>query len=791
MFRNYLLVTFRNLFKNRVFTFINIIGLGLALAVCIVAFFNHMFNYEFDRNNDNYNEIYRVNSFRDMQGREQEYGSVPATLGLHVKNDIPGIKNSARLARSGSPVKVGDNIFPTMISYVDPAFVNIFTFNIINGELKSIESRNNVLVSRDMAERLFGKEYPVGKSLVIVNDRNKEFTYTVAGVFENLPMNCSFRIDVLTHFDNFLLMWDLKDADWKFNTTALFLQIDDKSLVPSVTRSLAGYVDVQNKAREDFRINRWVLVPLKDVGNNSRNIWNSGLFPSLHPAAVVAPPIMALFILLIACFNFANTSIATFSRRLKEIGLRKTFGGQRRQLVSQFMFETFIICFFALFVAIAFAQWLVPAYSSLWSYMSIKLTFTEYPMFWVFLLILLGATGFMAGVYPALYVSSFSVVNVIKGSFGFKGTGKFSVTLLTLQFTISVMSLVLGIIFVNNAIFQKKIDRGYDHKDLIIMPLPPENYLSFRNEVLSNPKVISAEGTQDHIEWGSGRRPVKDQDKQLEVDFMNVGPGYLSTMGVRLIDGRLFDESRADADRKNGSVIVNQMLVKGFGWTEAIGKTITLYDTVKFNVIGVVRDFYNSGMWAKIEPAVIRLAPNEQYYNMAVRAKHEDLASVVEFMKVKWKAQGTNFIFGGRPQEEIMQEERDINGSIMKVNIFLAVAATLLSLIGMYNMVSLDIMKRTKEIGIRKIQGAPVPVIMYIMSRKFILVLAIATIAGCAGGYYLSYKLMDSIWDYFVDIKASMLILSAFILVAATVLTILFKIWTAAMKNPVISLRYE
>ncbi|HLP71999.1 MAG TPA: ABC transporter permease [Bacteroidales bacterium] len=791
MFKNYLLVAFRNLFRNRVFTVINIIGLGLALALCIVAFFNHMFNYEFDRNNANYDGIYRVNSFRDMQGREQEYGSVPATLGLHIKNDVPGIENSARLARSGSPVKVGDNVFPTMISYVDPSFVNIFTFEPVNGDLKSIESRNNVIISRDMAERLYGKDYPVGKSLSIVNDRNKEFTYTVAGVFENLPMNCSFRIDVLTHFDNFLQMWDLKDSDWKFNTTALFLQISDESALSSITRTLAGYVDVQNKAREDFRINRWVLVPLKDVGDNSRNIWNSGLFPAMHPAAVKAPPIMAIFILLIACFNFANTSIATFSKRLKEIGLRKTFGGQRRQLVSQFMFETFVICLLALFVAIAFAQWLVPAYSSLWSYMSLKLTFMEYPMFWFFLLMLLGATGFMSGVYPALYVSSSNVVNVIKGSSGFRGTGKFSVVLLAVQFTISVMSLVLGIIFVNNAAFQKKIDRGYDHRNLIIMPLPPENYVSFRNEVLSNPKVISAEGTQDHIEWGAGRRPFRDGEKQLEVDFMNVGPGYLSTMGVRLAEGRLFDETRADADRKNGSVVVNRMLVKGFGWTEAVGKTITLYDTLRFNVIGVVDDFYNSGMWAKIEPAVIRLAPNQQYYSMAVHARHEDLASIVEFMKVKWKEQGTNFVFGGRPQEEIMQEERDINGSIMKVNIFLALAATLLSLIGMYNMVSLDIIKRTKEIGIRKIQGAPVPVVMYIMSRKYILVLAIAAILGCAGGYYLALKLMDSIWDYFVHITAGMLLLSAFILISATTVTIIFKIWAAAMKNPVISLRYE
>ncbi len=791
MFKNYLLVTFRNLFKNRIFTLINIIGLGIALSLCIVAFFNHMFNYEFDRNNVNFESIYRINSFRDMQGREQEYGSVPATLALQIKKDIPGIEKTARLARSGSPVKLGDNVFPTQISYVDPEFIDIFTFPLIHGDNESLKSQGNVFLSKKMAERLFGDQYPLGKMISIVNDKNKEFTYTVSAVFEDLPQNCSFRIDILTHFDNFMLMWDVNDADWKFNTTATFIKVQNKSQLSSISQSLKDYVEVQNRARQDFKINRWVLVPLDDVGDNSRNTWNSGLFPALHPAAVVSPPIMAIFILLIACFNFANTSIATFSKRLKEIGLRKTFGGQRRQLVTQFMFETFVICILSLFVGIAFAQWLVPAYSNLWSYMSIELTFTEYPMFWLFLVSLLAITGFMAGVYPALYVSSFNPVSVIKGSSGFKGTGRFSAVLLSLQFTISVMALVMGVIFAKNAQFQRTIDRGYDNENIIVMPLPPENYSSFRNEVLSNPMVISAEGTKEHIEWGTYRRPVKDEDKQLEVDFMDVGPGYPSTMGLKLVDGRLFDEARAGADRTNGSVIVNRTLIKGFGWDQALGKTFTLYDTTEFTVIGVVEDFYTNGLWEKIEPTVLKLTPGERYFTMAIRGEPEDLPSILEFMKTRWKEQGTNFVFGGRVQNELMNEEREINRSIMKINIFLALAATILSLIGMYNMVSLDVIKRTKEIGIRKVQGAPVPLIMFLVSRKFLVVLLIASLIGCFGGYYMSVMLLDSIWDYFINIKAWMLILSASILIAGTVGTIIFKIASAAMKNPVVSLRYE
>ena len=791
MIRNYLLVIFRNLLKNRVFTLINIIGLGIALSVCIVAFFNHMFNYEFDRKNVNFDKIYRINISRDMQGREQEYGIVPATLGLDVKKDIPGIGKAARLMRTGSPVKVGLNVFSTNVSYVDPEFLDIFTFPIIVGNKKSIENQANVLISSTMAARLFGKDYPIGKSIIIVNDKNKEFTYTVGAVFADLPLNSSFRIDVLSHFDNFKLMWDLTDADWKFLTTAQFILVPDKSRLTSITKSLMDYVPVQNRARQDFNITRFKLVPLKDVGSNSRTTWSSGLFPSLHPAALYSPPIMALFILLIACFNFANTSIATFSKRLKEIGLRKTFGGQRRQLVTQFMIETFIICFVALLVGIIIAKFLVPAYSSLWDYMKIELTFTRYFFFWIFLILVLLITGFLSGVYPALYVSSFSPVNVLKGASPFRGAGNLSSILLALQFTISVMALVMGLVFSKNAVFQRTLDLGYDRDKLIVMPVPSELSTSFRNEILTNTKIISAEGTQNHIGFGTYRRPIKYDLKQLEVDVMDIGPEYASTMGLRLIEGRLFDKSRESADLTNKSIIINQKMVQDFGWKEPLGMTVTMYDTTKFTVVGVVKDFYINGVWQKILPTMLKLSSNDQYGVLVVRAKPEDLHSVLDYLSLKWKSQATNFIFGGMYQEDTMQESKAINDSIMKVNVFLAIVATILSLIGMYNLVSLDIIRRTKEMGIRKIQGASVARIMYLVSKKFLTVLVIASLLGCAGGYYLSNIMMGSIWQYFVQIKPGMLILSASIMFVATILTIIYKIGKAALRNPVDSLRYE
>jgi ABC-type antimicrobial peptide transport system permease subunit len=791
MLRNYLFVTFRNLFKNRVFTIINIIGLGIALSVCIVAFFNNMFNYEFDRSNMNFDQIYRINSFRDMQGREQEYGIVPATLGLEIKNNVPGIEKSARLMRSDSPVKVGENTFSPQVSYVDPEFLEIFTLPIFLGDKKSIENQGNVLVSKKMATTLFGKEYPIGKAISIVNDQNKEFTYTVGAVYNDLPENSSFRIDILTQFDNFLIMCKSKDSDWKLMITAFFIQVPGKTSLPSITQTLKKYLPVQNIAREDFRINRFSLVPLKEVGTNTRRILSSGLFPSPPLPALIAPPFMALFILLIACFNFANTSRATFSKRLKEIGLRKTFGGQRKQLVTQFMFETFIICFLAILVSIVLAEFLVPAYSNLWAFMSIKITFSNHAFFWLFLLLLMILTGFISGVYPAIYVSSFSPITVLKGDSIINRSSKLSIALLTFQFIFSVIAIVMGIVFVRNAEYQKTLDLGYDRDKLIVVPIAPEYFTSFRNEVLSNPKVISAEGTKNHIGFGAYRTTIKDEEKQLEVDVLDVGPLYAQTMGLRLAAGRLFDESRSVSDRTNSSIIVNQKLVEDFGWKEAIGQTITLYDTTKLTVVGVVEDFYTNGLWKEIEPTMLRLPPNDNYDVLAIRANPEDLTDVLEYLDLEWKKRTNNYYFTGILQEDTMQEEKDINGSIMKGNIFLAIIATLLSLIGIYNIVSLDIIRRTKEIGIRKIHGAPVSLIMLLASKKFLIILIVSSLVGCAAGYYMSLMLLDSIWDYFVELKFGTLVFASSIMFTSAILTIIFKIARAAMKNPAVSLRYE
>jgi len=253
----------------------------------------------------------------------------------------------------------------------------------------------------------------------------------------------------------------------------------------------------------------------------------------------------------------------------------------------------------------------------------------------------------------------------------------------------------------------------------------------------------------------------------------------------------MFDESSAAADRTNSSIIVNQKLVNDLGWQEVVGRAIHLNDTARMTITGVVDDFYRRGVWEKIEPSLLRLSTSNQYNFLIVKANPEDISNVLEYLNLKWKSQITNHIFEGMRQEDIMHDGIEINRSILKTNIFLAIIAILLSLLGMYNMVSLDIIRRTKEMGIRKILGAPVPLIMFLVSKKFLIILLIASILGCTGGYYLSLVFLDSIWDYFVNINMGILLFASSIMFTTTIITVIFKIARAIMQNPIVSLRYE
>jgi len=791
MIKNYLKLTFRNLYKNKIFVLINILGLGLALAVCIVSYYNYMFNADFDIQHVHRDEIYKINYTRDIQGRSQVYGISPLALAPLLKNEISENETLVRFFRSNSPLKVGEKNFNKSIGYADANFFNMFNFPLVSGDPSSFKEKGNILISEEMADIYFGDEDPIGEIMSIFNDNREEFTYIVSGVFKNIPQNTTLEFDVLALFETFVDMWEIDETQWQWWVCGTFIHISNPDRTQAIENILSKYIPVQNSAREDYIIESFYLERFKDVPKHSRDMWNHWFTQGLHPAQIVATPIMGILILLIGCFNFTNTAIAFSSRRLKEIGIRRVVGGVRRQLIFQFFGENLLICFFALILSIFFASILVPAYSAMWPYMTITLSLTGNVGFWIFLLVLLLLTGLFAGIYPAFYVSSFEPVKILRGKVQLGRANLFSKILLTFQFCISILALVSGLIFTQNAKFQDNFDMGYDKDNFICVPLwNQSDFIAYRDAVEKNPKITSVGGSSNHLNYSYNSRAVKYLESEFVVDMMNIGHGYFNTVGFTLLDGREFDPLLEKTDLNN-SIIVNEKLVEDFGLTDPVGKSITIDDTVKFTIIGVVKNFYIEGFWRPVNPFAFMLSQPDRLYFLVARASTEDLHEVNEFLESEWQQILPNYPYEGFFQEERLAEAKDVNKSIKQIFIFLVIMAVILSIIGLFTLASLNIISRTKEIGIRKVMGSSVRNIILLLHKEFIIILAIASCVGCIGGFFFSGALMESIWDVFTDtnfISYSFPIILTFVI---AIITIAGKAYQGASKSPSDSLRYE
>ena len=791
MLKNYLIITFRNLSRNIFFVLINIIGLGLALAVCIVAYLNNKFDADFDKYHENRKNIFKVESERPIQERKQWYGITPFSLGPLIINDISSVEEVVRVQMSNSPVKAGEKNFSKRIAWCDTAFFKVFTIKMISGSSSLISNKNSILLDEEMADIYFGDEDPVGKIISVFADSEEERTFLVGGVFEKLPLNSSFVFQAITSIDNYIEMWKVNEYDWKTLTAGTFLFLSDPSQASTVEELLRQYIPVQNDAREDFQIEKFRLVPLTKMAHMAWGIWGNWFRQSFHPAAVTAPPIMAIFILLIACFNFMNTAIAFSSRRLKEIGVRKVAGSKRIQVILQFMGEYFLLSFLSIILAVFFGKYLVSLYSSMWEYLDITLSFREYPELWVYLFLLLILTTFLAGTYPSFYISRFNPVYIFQDKLKIGSRNILSKILLTLQFIISVLALLSGIIFSRNARFQENIYLGYDKDNIIAVPIRNHShFIAFRDAVRTNPKIESVGESEEHIGRSSFNRSVEYQNIRYEVQILDIGDDYFTTMGLKLTDGRGFPVELALTDKEN-SIIISKKFAEEFGIQNPVGQRVMMDDTVPLNIVGVMENIYLYGVWSKIEPMILRRGDNERMRTLAVRASEENLQEVNQFLEEQWKELVPNYPYEGFFQDDLMNEGRDINRNIKNIYIFLAFIATILSAIGLYTLVSLSIIRRTKEVGIRKVMGATIPRIISILNREYVIILIIACIGGSLSGYYLSKQMMDSIWDVFTDVTVFTFMVPILLIFAVAVITMGWKVYSAASKNPTESLRYE
>ncbi len=765
--------------------------MAISIGCCIVAYFNWEFDDQFDHHHKKSAQIYRVSAIREFENISTLYGYVPLPLGATIKQNVPDVSNVVRMSWSFSNFKVKDNLFESRLAYVDADFFNVFSFELLSGQASSLKDKSNVFISDELAIKLFGSTDAVGKQITQVLSTNLK-EVTVAGVFKKQPSNSSFSEDAYMEYDNLFddSTDDVTEDSWK-NRNTLFVLISDPNRVGAVHTQIQSYRENNNKVREDFIIKEFALDPF--VGMASRdesNDTNSWTRSSSPPAAVISPIIMAGLVLLIACFNMTNTSIAISSRRLKEIGIRKVMGSMRGQLIAQFIGETMFICFMALLVGLLFGEILLSAWNALWVEMKLTSHYFDRPAFFIFLVGILAFTGLMAGSYPAFYISKFEPVSILKGTLKFGGTNIFTRVLLALQYSISLTAIIFAIAFYQNSNYQRDFDLGFNQKSVIIAYVSNQNeFETYRNALLANSDITSIAGSEHSIFSSRYNDPVKHESKQLEVDIINVGDDYLKTMALTLVEGRDFTKD-SETDKKE-SIIITEKFAKSFGWAKPIGKEIVWMDSVKLYVVGVVKDVFTQGLWREMEPLMIRYTGPEKYSHVIVSGPVEKLTTINTFMEKEWKQIFPNKLYNGRYLNESMVEATTVNDNIVKMFVFFGIVAMLMSATGLFSLVSLNIIKKMKEIGVRKVLGASVLNITRIINTEFVIILLIASLLGSVMSFYAVDALMDSIWDYYQSTTSITFIISIIALFLVSALAIGYKVFSAASMNPVNTLRDE
>jgi putative ABC transport system permease protein len=800
MIKNYFLITLRNVAKNKLFIIINVFGMGIAIACCVVAYLNWEYTATWDATQLNAKQIYRVQFYREFQGKRDRYGMAPMPLGNHVKQNFKEVSKVVRYMPAYSDIRIGEEVFGTSIAFVDSAFFDLFTYEWKYGAFSALHDKSNVVISDEVARKYFNEENVVGRTItqiVLGKDgvrRPKEFT--VGAVYRQLPANSSFRFDIATYFDNY---WDINldpdqhEASWKrWNT--LFLEIKNPGSVAAVTQQLQNYIEPQNKAREDFKINEYYLENFDGMMARNRtqprvnSDWLRGGIPS---EAVTVPAIMAAMLLLLACFNFTNTSIAISSKRLKEIGIRKVMGGMRSQLIAQFLGENLLLCLFGLMAGLLMAEWLVPAYDSLWPWLELHLNYAENIGFIAFLVGLLIITALIAGGYPSFYVTSFEPVSILKGTARFGGTNWFTRILLGGQFVISLLSIIMGVAFYQNGEYQKNYDLGFAKQGVISVWVNNEGaFNTYRDALSSNKDIELIAGTRHHIANSWYNDPVKYESIEREVDIFDLGDHYFDVMDMKLVAGRNFIKD-SGTDRKE-SVLVTEELVKQFGWTDnPIGKRLVWMDTVQLYVVGVIRNVYARALWQPIQPLMIRYTSPDKYQQLVIKTDPKKINAVNEFMEAKYKEVFPNTVYNGQLIDQELQETNDINKNVVTMFSFLGFFAALMTGIGMFSLVSLNIVKKMKEIGVRKVLGASLMNIVGVINMEFVINLGIATVIGGTLGYLMADSLMDSIWEYYRKMGVVTLTISVLAMVMVALVAVGYKTVSTASLNPTKTLRDE
>lgn len=801
MINNFFKIAFRKLSKNKAFTFINIFGLAIGIAACLVIMLFVFYEKSFDAMHTR--NIYRLDEVQKFEGMVQPQNVALSMypMGPTLVSDFPEIKNFTRVRQANKlDLTYGDKrIFFPSILYVDSTFLQLFDFELSKGDRKTIlEKPNSIALTEESAKKLFGNEDPVGKTVTkYVGDTIR---FTVTGIMKNAPKNSHLQFDGLASFST--IAGPRNMANWGGNWLVTYLELEKGTNVAALEKKFPAYLKKYMAESEGWKFYTLFLQKLSEVHDSSADITHDYVnHKKFDKRYTYIFSVIAVIILVIACINFMNLSTARSAERAKEVGIRKTIGAERIQLAGQFLAESVLLSMIALVIAIVIVKLSLPAISDL-SQRELDLPLSNIGL----LLSIIGATvivGLFAGLYPAGYLSSFQPIRVLKGSVQ-TGKGKSTLRnfLVVGQFTGAVL-LIIGTVFaVRQLKFMQTKDPGFNREQVMIVPLnrvTSGKYAALKQELLTSTLISSVSASQQRLgnnlhQTGMrfhGKGPVRE----LTSSQVIVDPDYLTLYKIPIIAGRNFTNDVSDNAR---AYIVNESMAKELlkddpkaSYESLIGRNYGFggMDSAGF-IAGVARDFNFNSLHHKIETLSIFCQKDWGYSEVSVRINGATAQNAIEHVASAWKKVNPDQPFEYSFLDEHFKELYDADRAVSKVVGILAGLAILISCLGLFGLASYSAEKRVKEIGIRKVLGASVQNITTMLSKDFIRLVLISTIIAWPVAWFAVTRWLED-FAYRVPVSWWVFIMAAGIAVLIALLTISFQAIKAAVANPVKSLRSE
>ncbi|MBN1273045.1 MAG: ABC transporter permease [Candidatus Aminicenantes bacterium] len=798
MFKNYLKVTLNNLKKHKSFSLINILGLaiGLGCSILITSYVFHELSY--DKYHKKADRIYRLCSDLKISGEHLNIPKTSPPMAEYLVQNYPEVLNAVRFRSLGRMPVRNQNIlfYENRIFFADNSVFDIFTFPLLKGDSETaLKTANSAVITEEMAVKYFGSGDPIGKVLNI----NNEYDFTITGVLKNIPKNSHFVFDILCSFETYAQTDPRQMRNWLSlnNYTYILLQegIDlkflENKLPEMIEKRVSGILKAVKSELDVY------LQPITSIHLHSNLMQEiSGNSSIVYVYIFIA---ISVFILAIACINYMNLSTARSANRAKEVGLRKVMGANRSTIMKQFLGESIFFCLISLVFALLLVELTFPFFKSL-SGIDLNIGYLEYPWIIPGLLGLAVITGFIAGAYPAFFLSSFHPVRVIKGIFkaGY-GAVRFRSALVVFQFFISIF-LIIGTIGIFNQLkFMKNQRLGFQKEHIVVIPISDESTLvslqPLKEELKENGNILSVAASSHVPGQTTYVNPFIPEGFSLQ-DMQYMGELYIDhdfipTLGIELAAGRNFSPE-LQTDIQN-SIIINETAAKKLGWKDPIGKTIADVSTSrtlkKRTVIGVVKDFHIESLHKKVIPLYIGYTTH-LLDMLSVRIKPERINETISFLENKMKQFDPNRPFEYFFLDDSFDAQYRSEEQLSRIFSYFAILAIFIACLGLLGLASYAAEQKTKEIGIRKVLGASVPDIMILLSKQFTKWVLMANVLSWPIAYYSLHIWLQG-FAYRTNITWSAFILSALISFGIALLTVLYQTTHAAVADPVKSLRYE